>query len=160
MNAPSELPRGHAHYRDDPAALRALVRDDAVHRDVYVSREVFELEMERLWSRTWIYVGHDSQVPGVGDYATADVAGRPVILVRGEDGAVRVVMNRCAHKGAKLVSEPSGNVGRFFRCPYHAWAYDLDGRVRAIPLKSGYEGTGLERAEAAGGLSAATSCAA
>jgi phenylpropionate dioxygenase-like ring-hydroxylating dioxygenase large terminal subunit len=152
MNAPSELARERARYRDDPSALRALVREDAVHRDVYVSGEVFELEMERLWSRAWIYVGHDSQVPRGGDYATADVAGRPVIMVRGEDGTVRVVMNRCAHKGAKLVSEPSGNVGRFFRCPYHAWAYDLDGKVRAIPLKSGYERTGFAASEAAGGL--------
>jgi phenylpropionate dioxygenase-like ring-hydroxylating dioxygenase large terminal subunit len=151
MNAPS---RPLARYRDDPDALRALVRDDAVHRDVYVSEEVFELEMERLWSRTWIYVGHDSQVPRVGDYATSDVAGRPVMMVRGEDGVVRVVMNRCAHKGAKLVSEPAGNVGKFFRCPYHAWAYDLDGKVRAVPLRSGYEQTGLATSEAAGGLSA------
>jgi phenylpropionate dioxygenase-like ring-hydroxylating dioxygenase large terminal subunit len=75
------------------------------------------------------------------------------MMVRGEDGVVRVVMNRCAHKGAKLVSEPAGNVGKFFRCPYHAWAYDLDGKVRAVPLRSGYEQTGLATSEAAGGLS-------
>jgi phenylpropionate dioxygenase-like ring-hydroxylating dioxygenase large terminal subunit len=153
MSVPSDLPRPRGRYRDDPLALRALVRDDAVHRDVYVDAEVFELEMERLWARTWIYVGHDSQVPRPGDYATADVAGRPVVMVRGEDGVVRVVMNRCAHKGAKLVSGPAGHVGRFFRCPYHAWAYDLDGRVRGIPLKSGYARTGLAASEAAGGLS-------
>ena len=53
-------------YRDDPAALRALVRDDAVHRDVYIDPEIFQLEMERLWARTWIYVGHTSQVPAPG----------------------------------------------------------------------------------------------
>jgi len=154
MDTIAEAPRTRGRYRDDPDALRSLVREDAVHRDVYVSGEVFELEMERLWSRTWVYVGHDSQVPKAGDYATADVAGRPVVLVRGEDGQVRVLMNRCAHKGAKLVSEASGNMGRFFRCPYHAWAYDLDGAVRAIPLKSGYEGTGFAHTEAARGLSA------
>ncbi len=76
MDTITEAPRTHGRYRDDPVALRALVREDAVHRDVYLSREVFELEMERLWSRAWIYVGHDSQVPAVGDYATAEVAGR------------------------------------------------------------------------------------
>jgi benzoate/toluate 1,2-dioxygenase alpha subunit len=145
-------PRERSRYRDDPRALAALVREDAVHRDVYTDPEVFALEMERLWARTWIYVGHDSQVPNIGDYATADVAGRPVILVRAEDGEVRVVMNRCAHKGAKLVSDAHGHVGRFFRCPYHAWAYDLDGGLRAIPLKSGYAGTAFGRTEAAGGL--------
>jgi phenylpropionate dioxygenase-like ring-hydroxylating dioxygenase large terminal subunit len=110
--------------------------------------------MERLWSRTWVYVGHDSQVPQAGDYATADVAGRPVILVRVEDGTVRVLMNRCAHKGAKLVSEASGHAGSFFRCPYHAWAYDLDGAIRAIPLRAGYEGTRLNECENGRGLSA------
>jgi nitrite reductase/ring-hydroxylating ferredoxin subunit len=143
----------HGRYRDDPRALGSLVREDAVHRDVYVDAEVFELEMERLWSRTWVYVGHESQVPEVGDYATADVAGRPVILVRVEDGTVRVLMNRCAHKGAKLVSEASGHAGKFFRCPYHAWAYDLGGAIRAIPLRSGYEGTRLTECENGRGLS-------
>ena len=148
-------PPGRNRYRDDPQALAALVRDDAVHRDVYTSPEVFELEMERLWARTWIYAGHASQVPRVGDYATADVAGRPVILVRAEDGEVRVLMNRCAHKGARLVSDAHGHAGRFFRCPYHAWAYDLDGALRAVPLRSGYEGTAFGRTEAAAGLARA-----
>lgn len=153
MDTLADRPRSTGRYRDDAQALRGLVRDDAVHRDVYVDAEVFELEMERLWSRTWVYVGHESQVPAVGDYATADVAGRPVMLVRGEDGAVRVMMNRCAHKGAKLVSEACGSTGAFFRCPYHAWAYNLDGTIRAIPLKSGYEGTRLAECETSRGLS-------
>jgi len=125
-----------------------------VHRDVYLNEEVYALEMERLWARAWIYVGHDSQVPAVGDYATTQIAGRPVILIRGEDGAVRVLMNRCAHKGARLLSEGSGNTGRFLRCPYHAWAYSLDGTVRGIPLKSGYEGTAFAGSPNAAGLSA------
>ncbi len=144
--------RSAARYRDDPAALRALVRDDQVHRDVYIDQEVFDLEMERLWSNTWVYVGHDSQVPRPGDYVTTQVAAQPVIMVRHGDGAVRVVMNRCAHKGAKVVSDASGHTGSFFRCPYHAWAYDLDGKLRAIPLKSGYEGTRLHECEAGKGL--------
>jgi phenylpropionate dioxygenase-like ring-hydroxylating dioxygenase large terminal subunit len=145
---------GPPRYRDDPEALRALVREDAVHRDVYVDTEVFELERERLWARSWVYIGHESQVPAAGDCTTLDVAGRPLLMVRDESGAVRVLMNRCAHKGAKLVSDGTTNVGRFFRCPYHAWAYDLDGAVRAIPLRSGYEGTGLAASDAARGLSA------
>ena len=53
-------------YRNDPGAVRALVRADSVHRDVYVDRELFDLEMERLWHSAWVYVGHDSQVPAVG----------------------------------------------------------------------------------------------
>ena len=139
-------------YRGNPRAVAALIQDDQVHRDVYIDPELFELEMEHLWSNTWIYVGHVSQVPRVGDYVTADIATRPVVMVRHEDGTVRVLMNRCAHKGAKVVSAPAGNTGRFFRCPYHGWAYNTDGTIRAIPLKSGYDSTRIMQCDAGKGL--------
>ena len=76
-----------SRYRDDPRALQALVEDDRVHRDLYIDPEVFQLEMERLWSRTWIYVGHTSQVPQAGDFITVDIAAKPLILVRHTDGS-------------------------------------------------------------------------
>ena len=141
-----------SRYRNDPAALNALVQDDRVHRDVYIDPEVFQLEMERLWSRTWIYVGHASQVPHPGDFITADIAAKPVIMVRHTDGSVRVLMNRCAHKGTKVVYDFSGNTGKTFRCPYHAWTYRLDGSLLNIPLKDGYEGTRLHQTDAVRGL--------
>jgi len=133
-----------SRYRDDARALERLIEPDRVHRDVYTDPEIFELEMERLWSRTWIYVGHASQVPNTGDFITVDIAAKPVIMVRLADGGIRVLMNRCAHKGTKVVSEPSGNAGKTFRCPYHAWTYRLDGSLVNIPLKDGYNGTRLE----------------
>src|SRR5690242_14056931 len=139
-------------YREDSHALRSLVEDDRVHRDVYTDPEVFQLEMERLWSRAWIYVGHDSQVPNAGDYITVDIAAKPVIMVRHTDGTVRVLMNRCAHKGTKLVYDFAGNTGKTFRCPYHAWTYRTDGTLLNIPLKEGYEGTRLSDTSAARGL--------
>jgi phenylpropionate dioxygenase-like ring-hydroxylating dioxygenase large terminal subunit len=140
-------------YRNNPAALRALVRADAVHRDVYLSHEIFELEMERLWRNTWIYVGHDSQVPKPGDYYTADIARQPLILLRDNDGQVRVLMNRCAHKGTRLLSAVSGHCeGGLLRCPYHGWTYKLDGTLRTIPVKAGYEGTDLANSDAARGI--------
>jgi phenylpropionate dioxygenase-like ring-hydroxylating dioxygenase large terminal subunit len=128
-------------YRDDPEALLHLVEDDRVHRDVYTDREVFALEMERLWPRSWVYVGHASQVPQAGDFITLDVAAKPLLMVRQADGGIRVMMNRCAHKGTKVVNAPSGNAGKTFRCPYHAWTYRLDGALAMIPLKEGYAGT-------------------
>ena len=81
----------HPGDRADPQALRALVRDDAVHRDVYVDAELFALEMDRLWARTWVYLGHDSQVPHRGDRITVDIARRPVTLRRADDGSVQAV---------------------------------------------------------------------
>jgi phenylpropionate dioxygenase-like ring-hydroxylating dioxygenase large terminal subunit len=125
-------------YRDDASALKRLVRDDRVHRDVYTDAEVFQLEMERLWSRTWIYVGHASQIPNAGDFLTLDVAAQPVIVVRHSDNSVRVLLNRCAHKGTKVVYDTAGNAGKTFRCPYHAWTYRTDGSLLQIPLKEGY----------------------
>jgi phenylpropionate dioxygenase-like ring-hydroxylating dioxygenase large terminal subunit len=133
-----------SRYREDPRAVERLVEPDRVHRDVYTSQELFELEMERLWSRTWIYVGHASQVPSAGDFITVDIAAKPVIMVRHTDGSIRVLMNRCAHKGTKVVSDFSGNAGKTFRCPYHAWTYRLDGTLLNIPLRDGYSGTRLE----------------
>ena len=133
-----------SRYRDDSRAVERLVEPDRVHRDVYTSQEIFELEMERLWSRTWIYVGHASQVPNAGDFITVDIAAKPVIMVRHTDGTIRVLMNRCAHKGTKVVSDFSGNTGKVFRCPYHAWTYRTDGSLINIPLKDGYQGTRLE----------------
>lgn len=139
-------------YRQDPEALRALVRPDCVHRDLYIDPQLFALEQERLFANTWNYVGHDSQIPQPGDYITQEIGARPLIVVRHGDGSVRVLMNRCAHKGTRLVSQASGNTGRFFRCPYHAWSYDTDGALRAIPLKSGYADNALHDCQAARGL--------
>ncbi|HTM61680.1 MAG TPA: Rieske 2Fe-2S domain-containing protein, partial [Burkholderiales bacterium] len=133
-----------ARYRDDPRALERLIEADRVHRDVYTDPEVFQLEMERLWARTWIYVGHSSQVPSAGDFITVDIAAKPVIMVRQTDGSIRVLMNRCAHKGTKVVSDLAGNAGKVFRCPYHAWTYRTDGSLINIPQKEGYEGTRLQ----------------
>ena len=141
--------------------MRALVQPDRVHRDLYIDPELFELEQEHFFANTWNYVGHDE--PDAEARATTsrnEIAGRPLIVVRHSDGTVRVLMNRCAHKGSRLVSAPCGNTGKFFRCPYHAWTFKTDGSLLAIPLKNGYEGTRLHECEAAKGLAhGAATCA-
>jgi benzoate/toluate 1,2-dioxygenase alpha subunit len=142
----------HTTYRDNPDAVRALVRPDRVHRDLYLSEELFALEQEHFFANTWNYVGHDSQLPNAGDYIRAGIAGQPLMVVRQSDNSVRVMMNRCAHKGSRLVTAECGNTGKFFRCPYHAWTYKTDGSLLAIPLKNGYEGTQLGECEASKGL--------
>jgi phenylpropionate dioxygenase-like ring-hydroxylating dioxygenase large terminal subunit len=139
----------------------ALIRPDQVHRDVYTDPTVFDLEMTRLWARTWIFVGHDSQIREPGDYFATNIGREPVMMVRQTDGAVKVLRNRCAHKGAKLVSDTHGNVtqpgGKFFRCPYHAWTYRLDGGLRGVPLKGAYANTGFDECDAASGLGVVSS---
>ncbi len=141
-------------YRDHPERLAALVQSDRVHRDLYLSEEIFALEQAHLFANTWIYFGHASQVPEPGDFVAQEIAGRPLVMVRQPDGEVRVLYNRCAHKGTQLVTDECGNTGRFFRCPYHAWTYRLDGAPLGVPLKKGYEGTRLKECESGRGMAA------
>ena len=134
------------------ASIAALVEDERVHRDLYLSEALFALERKHFFANTWNYVGHESQLPKPGDWISNEIAGRPLIVVRHSDGSLRAMMNRCAHKGSRLVSAPCGNTGKFFRCPYHAWTFKTDGSLLAIPLKNGYEGTQLHECESAKGL--------
>ena len=143
------MPMRYASRADE---IRALVRDREVHRDLYVDREIFDLEMKHLFANTWVYVGHASQVPNTGDYFTTTIGVEPVVMVRHSDGTVKVLHNRCPHKGTKVANELCGNTGKFFRCPYHAWSFKTDGSLLAIPLKKGYENTGLEEMEASRGM--------
>lgn len=139
-------------YANDRAAVEALIRPTEVHRDVYVNQEVFELEMKHLFANTWVFVGHDSQVPNKGDYFTTAIGTQPVIMVRHTDNEVHVLHNRCPHKGTKIAIDRSGNTGKFFRCPYHAWSFKTDGCLLAIPLRKGYKDTGLEESESVKGM--------
>lgn len=118
--------------------LRSLVRPDRIHRSLYRDPAIFELEMERLWNRTWLYVGHESQIPQPGDFVTLVLAGKPVVLVRHRDGAVHVLFNRCGHRGAVVCNEDSGNT-KLFRCLYHGWAFATDGALQGVPLRAGYK---------------------
>ncbi|MEE9272724.1 MAG: Rieske 2Fe-2S domain-containing protein [Robiginitomaculum sp.] len=134
--------------------LDALVRPGAseIHRDVFTSQTVFEQEMKTVFRRTWVYVGHDSQVQNKGDFTTTTIGNQPVIMVRHTDGDIQVLYNRCPHKGTQIVNEPSGNTGKFFRCPYHAWSFKTDGSPLGIPFKQGYENTGFDKSCAKKGM--------
>jgi phenylpropionate dioxygenase-like ring-hydroxylating dioxygenase large terminal subunit len=117
--------------------LAMLVQPDRVHRSLYADPAIFELEMERIFGRAWLVLGHESQVRSPGDYFTTRMGREPVIVTRHEDGSVRVLINRCAHRGAMVCAEGRGNTERFV-CPYHGWSYDRAGALKAVPFASGY----------------------
>jgi len=117
-------------------AISSLIEPGRVHRRVYTDADIFELEMERIFGRAWVFVGHESQVPDPGDYRTTDIGRQPVIMVRHSDGSVRVLLNRCSHRGAKLCNTPCGNAKRL-TCLYHGWSYDTDGTLLAVPMPEG-----------------------
>jgi phenylpropionate dioxygenase-like ring-hydroxylating dioxygenase large terminal subunit len=139
-------------YRGNREAVAALVRESEVHRDLYIDPEIFALELEHLFANTWVYVGHDSQVPKQGDYFSTTIGDQPIVMVRHTDDSIKVLYNRCAHKGTQIVTEISGNTGKVFRCPYHAWCYRTDGTLLAVPLKDGYNATELAGSQAGRGM--------
>ncbi len=110
------------------AQLADMVQNGRVHSRIYTDQAIFELELERIFSRIWIYIGHESEVPNDGDYQMRDIGRTPVLLVRGNDHKVRVLVNRCRHRGAQVVETESGNVPSF-RCWYHGWTYDTSGAL-------------------------------
>jgi len=141
-------------YRDNPEAVRALVRETEVHKDCYVDDEVFALEMAHLFANTWVFVGHASQIPKPGDFYSTMVGDQAVVMVRHSDQTVRVLYNRCAHRGVQVVHDGCGHTGKFFRCPYHAWTYKTDGSLLSIPLKKGYDFAEFDACEAKRGMTA------
>ena len=121
--------------------IYSLWRENSVHRAAYVDPAVFALEQERIFRRAWLYVGHESEVPREGDYVLRRLGPEEVLLVRREDGGLSLLHNRCAHRGARIVAEPSGNA-RQLRCPYHAWTYRPDGSLIGVPQPDGYADAG------------------
>ena len=117
--------------------IGGLIRPGRVHRRVYADPEIFALELERIFARAWIYVGHESQAREPGDYLRTRIGRRPMVMVRHEDGSIRVIHNQCAHRGAMVVAKDSGNA-RQFECCYHGWTYATDGRLIHVPLRHGY----------------------
>lgn len=110
--------------------------------DAYTSPEFFALEQERVLATSWVAVGTTAEVDGPGACLVAQVAGRSVIVTRDRDGALRAFHNVCRHRATKLLEDGARHVGRGdrIRCPYHAWAYDLDGACLGTPL---FEGSGI-----------------
>ena len=100
----------------------------------YSDREFFDVEMARIMRPAWQIVCHESDIPGRGDYRTLDYIGESVIAIRSAEGAVRAFTNVCRHRGARLLDGQAGCAKRIV-CPYHAWAYDLDGALVAMPLR-------------------------
>jgi phenylpropionate dioxygenase-like ring-hydroxylating dioxygenase large terminal subunit len=129
----------------DTSALHARAQTDRVSPSLYNDPALFEAELERIFYKTWIWVAHESEIRKPGDFRTTTIGRQPVIVVRDEAGKVRVLENRCRHRGATVCEEHKGN-SRGFTCPYHSWSYTLEGSLRALPYRDGYEGV-VEKTE-------------
>jgi phenylpropionate dioxygenase-like ring-hydroxylating dioxygenase large terminal subunit len=125
---------GHNAYDWD-----ALVDEERAHRLLYVDPEIFQLEMVHIFGGTWTYIGHESEIRNANDFITRRLGTRPVIVVRDGEGKVRVLYNRCTHRGTTLCRLEKGNA-RHFQCPYHGWNFANTGQLRGVPWPDGYAG--------------------
>lgn len=112
-------------------------------RTAYVDQEWFDREVAAIFEAQWFAVGRVEEIPGPGDFLVVEVLGESILVARGHDGALRAFVNLCRHRGSRLSPAtgkpaqpevgPSGSFRGSIQCPYHAWTYSLDGRLRAAP---------------------------
>lgn len=114
--------------------IRDVVSDDAsrVGRRAWSDPGIYELEKVGIFGRSWLFLGHESQIREPGDFVQAYMAETPIILARGRDGRIHASVNSCTHRGLPVCRASHGNTRRFV-CPYHNWSYDVTGRLVAIP---------------------------
>lgn len=116
----------------------AVIGPGWVDGSIYTDEEIFRAELDRIFKKTWLYVAHESEVPEVGDYQRRELAGEPVIVVRDRDGELRVLLNRCRHRGNLVCQEQAGN-SQFFRCQYHGWTFTNRGDLVGVPYPQSYD---------------------
>jgi len=117
-----------------------------VSREVFVSDQVHRDELEHLFARAWLFVGHESLIPNNGDFFQSRMGEESVLLCRDRAGTIHVFLNTCRHRGMKVCRYDEGNTP-LFTCPYHAWSFSLDGKLVGVPMSNPlYDGV-LDRSQ-------------
>lgn len=132
----------------NPADIEAMVDVDngIIARDIFTSAEIYAQELETVFTKAWLFVGHESLIPNPGDFYTSRMGEESVILCRDRTNSINVFLNSCSHRGMKVCRYDKGNTN-VFTCPYHAWSYGLDGSLQGVPqYQELYEGT-LDRSQ-------------
>ncbi len=118
-----------------PSAYSGLVDQDngMVSREIFVNADIYAEEQERIFTRAWLFVGHESQVSKPGDFFVSSMGEESVILCRDREGEVHVFLNSCMHRGMKVCRYDEGNTP-IFTCPYHGWSFATDGSLVGVPF--------------------------
>ncbi|MET0251186.1 MAG: aromatic ring-hydroxylating dioxygenase subunit alpha [Novosphingobium sp.] len=114
-----------------------LIRPDRVHTRLYIDPEIFADEIERIFHRGWLFIGHAGEIPNKGDFRQRLMGRQPVIFVRDQHGKVQVLLNRCSHR-ANAVCPLERGTAPGFTCSYHGWRFRLDGELAAVPYADRY----------------------
>lgn len=114
------------------ADAEASLEEGLLPLKVYNDEALYRAELERIFARSWVFVGHESEIPRNGDFATRTIGDDPFVLIRGDDGKIRLLFDSCSHRGAQLCRAERGNATTF-RCPYHGWTYTNTGELVGVP---------------------------
>lgn len=143
-NQPNGQPIGSAES-DEKGVLIPDFSDGLIDRAIYSNPKIYRQELQRIFARAWNFMCHETQIPNAGDYFTSFVGEDQVIIVRGEDGEVRVLLNTCRHRGNALCRAELGNT-KSFVCSYHGWTYGLDGKLIGLPGKTHFYRDDIDQA--------------
>lgn len=117
----------------------------SVDPSIYVDPAVFEEEKDKIFKKTWVFLGHETELPHPGSFVTRKILDDSLIVVKGKDEQIRAFFNVCRHRGMQVCRADDGQTKRF-TCPYHGWLYDLEGNLTSLPLEKPYFGEeGLDR---------------
>jgi phenylpropionate dioxygenase-like ring-hydroxylating dioxygenase large terminal subunit len=115
-----------------------------VDNRVYWDEEIFKEEQQKIFSKVWKLVCHESEMPALFDYRTSRVADTPLLTIRGKDGVVRTFVNACSHRGVEIVRKPTGNA-RHLECIFHRWIYDsTTGECAGMPRREAFDAVGFD----------------
>jgi phenylpropionate dioxygenase-like ring-hydroxylating dioxygenase large terminal subunit len=131
-----------------PPSIEVSMKPDAgvISREIFVDPQIYQDELKKIFTRAWLFVGHESLVPNPGDFYASRMGEESVILCRDKKGDIHVFLNSCRHRGMKVCRYDQGNTS-LFTCPYHSWSYTTDGKLQGVPLyRTLYEGH-LDRAD-------------
>nr|MBX2863988.1 Rieske (2Fe-2S) protein [Leptolyngbyaceae cyanobacterium MAG.088] len=121
---------------DQPLAPNIPNRMSARKQQAFTDPDTFAHEVTSIFDNDWVMVGRSGSIPNPGDYMTAFIGQRPVIVMRQQDGAIRTMANYCLHRYVKLL-EGCGST-KSIVCPYHCWVYKLDGELASVPEREGF----------------------
>ena len=125
--------------RDLPRDWDQLIRPGMVHGSLYYNEMIFREELEKIWFKTWVYIGHVSEAANVNDFVTKCLGPMPVLMVRNRKGEIDLLLNRCPHRGNAVCVQERGNRATF-TCPYHSWTFANDGSLINYAFPEGYAG--------------------